>query len=541
MNQGTVQSQNNSIQQQYQMQPPTGDQNPPQFNQAVSQFIPPYQQINGQNTQQVAQFQNVSHINPTMLNTSNFNHASPSTSVNYMTQQNQQYAAQVNSLVNSEQTSTVEARAFVSSKIENLSSTLVSKAIDSVYNEEIKRDFEKLCKLNLIDDEDDLDNLYKIFPLFESKELAFNTLVTMYSEKEAELFVKYPSLLCWLYFNLMILITSSEASLILKCKSSVGEIPKVSNNKITHLLGKRKANFKKVEEEPITEKEIKFKNHIIYNDDKTKHYLNNQKMLFSIGMACKYNVPIEFGGMFMKVMNSDIRKYNNKTGNVPAYYVFSGLRIEFDRKVVSSVFTKYAKTFPFVNVMFFSKITDVIKALSEKQYTFDTDPINVGSGSNQTICDVFQGSTIKCGPQKIEFDLEKNLHVTLISDMYGFFSNKEIIKFNTFSNFYAVPQYVLNPSEKMIEDQMENLAIYELKFDQYKKIQEEKKQGENQESKSCENPKETQPLENDEKKETDKSLSSDVNGTPVDGNNDNATISPESLDSNEPEAKKQKV
>lgn len=57
-------------------------------------------------------------------------------------------------------------------------------------------------------------------------------------------------------------------------------------------------------------------------------------MLFNIGAACKYNVPIEFGGMFMSARNEEVRKYNSKGSNLPPFFAYGGIRVNFLKKIV---------------------------------------------------------------------------------------------------------------------------------------------------------------------------------------------------------------
>lgn len=328
-------------------------------------------------------------------------------------------------------------RVKINGKIDDddLSEESIKKHIATVYTTNMMDDYKNIENFNLIDDES-LDQLYEYFPVHNNQFFLFHIFSQMYIGKYEKLLEEYESLNYFIFYIIGIIVFQDEKTLINKCKT-------MNDFKKPEFKSMRFGKKRKLEEN-IPEK-LECSQHLFFKTEDTKNFYKRYHLLFHLGEATKYLCPSEFAPLFMKIKNDDVKIYTGKKGE---HQSKNGLRVSFTKKIIFPLTTTFVEH-NYHNALYTRYLTAVLELVTKKK--FDNLPINMGKGEHQKIYNIQNLRVSSLKEDNSVFDTKTNLHVTLLNELIGSFSNKDQISFKTYSDVDHIPDICFKFDEEYLE------------------------------------------------------------------------------------------
>lgn len=338
---------------------------------------------------------------------------------------------------------------------------------------ELKNDFEALQKMNLVDDEAYLDELYYHNVLFPKNLFLFNNLIKLYKTRYANFLKKYKTLELYMLYCLASIIFRSELAFKKDClaASKIEEIKLMSYDNIPDVcnFGARKRKLRLMKKQNAT-METELNKPTDDGGEEKKQKLDQSKktlqhpffdllfykqhtVVFHLGECLKYCIPADFAQLQMTATFGTVTKI--KAGSEKQ--MFDGLRLAFRKPIVTELSVRLGKSYSFLNCLGLSAIDEVIHQMTS--FTSLSDSFSFGRKQD-----------VKCR------DLVKDIEAQLKTDATTDETNERIIALvNNFSVFarknktFACKSYsnivqILDKSSVSISPDLEQVFNRELEM-----------------------------------------------------------------------------
>lgn len=271
-------------------------------------------------------------------------------------------------------------------------------------------DLEQIAAMTLTDDEEYLYTLFMSQDYFHLPKVLFNFISSLYRQKYANLYDKYPSLHVYMINVLCNLIYNSEATLKRHCSKSSSRVPMAGNlDKFAKLIPPRKRrreqNTNTITTAAVDDNEPKAKKSSVEGEKhpfKKLTIYKKYETLLNVGRCTEYCIPAEFASLFMDV-NQSLVKYHKKNG-APAI-TLNGLTVTFSKSPIFLIRSYMTKNWYFYALEHMDTVSDILSRMTK--LTATNEAFQLGKKVNMI--------TYPLGGNKMEKEKEQSAEFYIVA------------------------------------------------------------------------------------------------------------------------------
>lgn len=317
-----------------------------------------------------------------------------------------------------------------------------NEVIGNFITSEMRKDYETVKSMNLVDSDQDLDCLFLSSPSLINKEYKLKLLAQLYCEKYPEIYSKYPSMHVYTTYCLSMIIFNNVSYLKQSCENRTVRVPMPGSSfKLKRLQRKRKCDDS---DDRTDQKTLKGGNKSKFVHPFLEHEAYKScELLFNLGKCTEICQPSEFAILFTDTM---VSKLNKMESNNSLQYM--GIRITFNVPIVCIVKSRKNKDFVFNSVEHLKNVGDFVSSLASLMCAPDT--FSWGNKRSLKCRDIVE-RTISDVELKKTYD--NGFAFVIVSSLNCFQLSNKTLSARTYSDsVYFISSEVVEGSERVLEN-----------------------------------------------------------------------------------------
>lgn len=317
---------------------------------------------------------------------------------------------------------------------------LQNEVIGNFTTNELRKDYETVKGMNVVDSIDDLDCLFLSSPSLVNKGYKLKLIAQLYYEKYPEIYAKYPSMHVYTTYCLSMIIFNNISYLKHSCETRTVRVPMLGSSfKLTRSQRKRKHEDCDDSQKTLPGGKTSKFTHPFLEHEAYK----SCELLYNLGKCTDICQPSEFAILFT---DTTIGKLNKMESNNPLQY--TGIRITFTMPIVCIVKSRKNKDFIFNSVEHLKNVGDFLSSLTSLMCAPDT--FSWGNKRSLKCRDIVE-NTISDVDLKKTYD--NGFAFVIVSSLNCFQLSNKTLSARTYSDsVYFISSNIVDGIESVLKD-----------------------------------------------------------------------------------------